>query len=272
MATLPPELLCLITSQVTVDFVYYPEYRFGRHDMGTIRSLRLASRAFSVFASERLFAEVVLFFTESSHAKMTAIAQHPIYSKHVRSLKICPKPIFGPLLNRDEFGRWLRNQRSLVDRNGWFLARVPPAERPHISASMADYHHGQYSSLYQEQERLFANAGSLLLTAVSRFSRLENVKAGPSTHLSPYSVPPLWDVRVRDGWQDAACHYQLDLDHSIMVLKALSQGQAMAGSRLDISEMFHLLNARIMDLPESETSAQIEELVTNLKTDLDKHF
>ena len=92
MATLPPELLGLITSQVTFDFVYYPEDRFSRHDMGTLRSLRLASQAFSIFASERLFPEVVLFFTKSSHAKMTAIAQHPIYSKYVRSLKICPSP------------------------------------------------------------------------------------------------------------------------------------------------------------------------------------
>lgn len=266
MATLPPELLCLITSQLTFDFVYYPQYHVGRRDMGTLRSLRLASQALSVFASERIFAEVVLFFTESSHAKMTAIAQHPIYSKYVRSLKICPKPIFGPLLNRDEFGSWLRTERSLVDYDGWFLERVQPAKRPHISATVADYHYGQYSSLYKEQERLFSNAGSLLMTAVSRFSRLEKVKAGPCTHLTPYSVPSLLDVRVRDGWQDGMCLYQLDLDHSIMVLTALSQGQIMAGSRLDISEMFHLINAMIMDLPESAHSAQIEKLVTDIKT------
>lgn len=266
MAKLPPELLCLITSQVTFDFVQNPEHRRGRHDMGTLRSLRLASQTLSVFASERLFAEVVLFFTEASHAKMTAIAQHPIYSKYVRSLIICPKPISGPLLSRYEFRSWLRAERSLVDVAGVFHDRVRPADRGHISTTVADYHYGQYSSLYEEQERLLSNAGSLLLTAVSRFSSLEKVKAGPCTHLTPYSVSSLLDVRLRDGWQDGMGIYQLDLDHSIMVLKALCQGQTMAGSPLDIGEMFHLINAMIMDLPESEISTQIEELVTNVKT------
>ena len=72
--------------------------------------------------------------------------------------------------------------------------------------------------------------------------------------------------RVRDGWQDAASLYQLDLNHSIMILAALSQGQTIAGSRLDIGEMFHLIKAMIIDLPESANSAQIERLFADVKT------
>lgn len=266
MATLPPELLRHITSEVTFDLVYHPEYRASRYDMGTLRSLRLASQTFSIIASEHLFAEVVLFFTKSSHEKMTAIAQHPIYSKYVRSLKISPKAIFGPLLDRDAFGRWLRAERSLIRGNGWFLQYVDPAKRPHISPTVADYHYGQYSSLYKEQEMLYASAGSLLLNAVSRFPRLENVKSGICTRLTPYSVPSSLDISFRGHWQDVVGLYQFDLDHSIMILTALSQGQTMAGSRLDIGEMFNLINALIMDLPESENSAKIENLVTGVKT------
>ena len=169
-------------------------------------------------------------------------------------------------MNRDEFGSWLRAERSLVEFDGWFLECEQPAKQPHISATVADYHYGQYSSLYEEQERLFSKAGNVLLTAVSRSSRLERVKAGPCTHLTPYSVPSLLDVRVRDGWQDGMGLYQLDLDHSIMVLTALSQGQTMAGSRLDISKMFHLFDAMIMGLPGSANSAQIENFIPDVKS------
>ena len=130
---------------------------------------------------------------------------------------------------------------------------------------MADYHYAQYVSLHIEQQQLFANAGSLLLTAVSRFSRIEKVKAGPSAGTTPYSIPFDWDVRIRDGWQDGMRLYQIDLEHSIMVLTALYRAQTMAGSPPDISGMFHLVNAMIMDLPKSENSLQIEKLITDVK-------
>ena len=114
MAFLAPELVHLIISHVARS--YLPTHKPGvlRKDLGTLRSLRLANQNLCKVASEYLFEELTLYFTEASHAKMIAIAKHPFYSACVRSIEIAPKAIFGPFLDRDAFWEWFTGERPLV--------------------------------------------------------------------------------------------------------------------------------------------------------------
>lgn len=266
MATLAPELLHLIVSQVALSYVQYPEQGLLRKDLGTLRSLRLANRNLCRVASEYLFEELTLYFTEASHAKMMAIAKHPNYSACVRSMGISPKAIFGSFLDRDAFGQWFHQARSLVRcdaySEGYFYIPERMAYLQMKDGSVVDLHHAEYTSLYKKQEQLFVKAGDFLKTAIGCFSRLELVESSVRTPPTAYSVPSTDDACISDLWQDSACLYKYDLDHSAMILTAVSQGRSLAATQFDFSELFCKMDTMVMDLPDS---GQIQRLVPDSK-------
>lgn len=269
MATLAPELLHLIVSQVAQNYVYYPDEKCLRKDLGTLRSLRLANQELCNVASEYLFEEVTLYFTEASHTKLMAIAQHPTYSACVRTIGIAPKAIFGPYLDRHEFGQWFNHERSLVMSDGYsegcFMKPHRMSYLPIGESKVIDFHHAKYTSLYRKQEQLLVKAGNLLKIAVGCFSRLEQVESSVRTPSTSYSVPSTNDAFISDIWQESACLHKYDVEHSVMILTAVSQGRSFAGTQIDISQIFYKMDTMVMDVQDPVASGHIQELVADVE-------
>lgn len=268
MAILAPELLHIIVSQVALEYVYYPDQGVLKKDIGTLRSLRLACRKLCEVTSEYLFEEVTLYFTEASHAKMLALAQHPTYSTYVRSIGIAPKAISGPFLDRNAFGQWFHHARPLVLDDNWDGFFGLPARMSYLptkEARVIDFHHAQYTSLYEKQEQLSGKAEEFLKTAIGCFSRLEKVESSVRTPPTAYSVPSTNDAFISDVWQGCACLYKYDLNHGAMILAAVSQGRSLAGTQVEIGDLFYKLDTMVMDLLDPVAFGQIQSLVADSK-------
>ena len=269
MTHLPSEILHLIISQVALSRNYNREEKTYHKDLNTLRSLRLASQQLSEVASEYLFEELILFFTEASYAKMMAVARHPTYSSYVQSLGISPKAIFGPFLDKEAFGKWLCGERWYIIGDDYRIGRplciqelleCSPMER----FGIVDCHHAQYTSLYNKQERLSDKAGDLLKTAVCCFSRLEKVTSAVRTPETVYdSFTKV--ASTRRLWQEAACFIVYDLDYSAMILTAASQFRSVAGTQIDISDAFCEMDNMVMVLPEFTSSDQTKAFFASVK-------
>ena len=268
MANLPTEVLDLIVSQVALELLWNPKKRSLDQDRETLRSLRLASRRFLQEASAHLFEDITLYFTEASHAKMMAISQHPEYRMCVRTVGISPKAIFGPFLDRDAFGQWIHQAMTLLmsadNSEGYF--HIPQNRIYLLTKGMAiDLHYSNYLSLYRKQEQLFGKAGSLLKTAISCFPRLEEVCPSIRTPPTTYSFASTDDAFVSDIWQDSVFLHKYDLDHSVMILTAVSQGRSLATTQLNMGQFFYKVDTLVMDLQDPVASGQIQKLVADSK-------
>ena len=198
-----------------------------------------------------------------------AIAQHPTYSTCVRTIGIAPKAIFGPYLDRIEFGNWFRHERSLVMGDGYFEGCFM---KPHRMAylrtghpSVIDFHHAEYKSLYRKQKDLFAKAGDLLKMAIGCFSRLERVESSVRTGPTAYRVPSTDDAFISDIWQRSACLHKYDLKHSTMILTAVSQGRSLAATQIDISQIFYKMDTMVMFARGPVARGQIQDLIADVK-------
>lgn len=268
MATLPPELLRLIVSQVALSYLYYPDTNQYKKDLGTLRALRLANYSLSSLASCHLFEEVTVYFTEASHAKMMAIARHPTYSLCVRSLLIGPRAIFGPYLDRDDFGLWVDDARPLAEKKGssvgWLSLGPPRKECVHMKeAQVIDFHHAEYTSFYEKQEQLLKNAGDYLKTAIIRFSCLEEVGPSTRTPRMACSVPSTDDHFMAEQLLNPVSLNVYDVDHAAIILRAVSLGQDVARTSIDIGRMFSVMDTMIINRP--NLRKHIEILVPNVR-------
>ena len=254
MDSLSREILRLIVSQVALSYVYCPDMDQHKKDIGTLRALRLTNTNLSKIASEYLFEDVTLYFTEASHAKMMAIAQHPFYSSCVRSLGIAPQAIFGTYLDGDAFKQRSHLMRGMLTAGGRSMGffDIP-------------YHHAGYTSLYKQEERLLDKAGDLLKTAFGRFSRLEEVRFTARAPCTVVSIPPTDDAFIRFMWQDRATKNCYDLEHSAMILTAVSHGRSLAVTRFLNSTAFYAIDTMAIDFPEIVFSEQLQRLVMDTK-------
>ena len=219
-------------------------------------------------ASTYLFEDITLYFTEASHAKMMAISQHPDYRMCVRTVGISPKAIFGPLLDRDEFGQWIRNERPLVMSAGYShgYMQIPKHMFYLFNEGMAiDFHYSEYVSLYRKQQQLSGKAGSLLKTAISCFPRLREVWPSVRPPLTTYCPPCTDEAFVSEIWQASACLYKYDLDHSVMILTAVSQGRSLATTQLEMGQFFYKLDTLVMGLQDAVAGGKIQKLVAGSK-------
>ena len=268
MANLPTEVLDLIVSQVALEKRWDPKGKSFKKDLDTLRSLRLASRRLLQVASAYLFEDITLYFTEASHAKMMAISQHPGYRMCVRTVGISPKAIFGQLLDRDSFEQWIHKGRPLVMSGDHFegYIRIPQHMTYLFKKEMAiDFHYSEYVSLYRKQEQRFGKAGSLLKTAISCFPRLEEVCPSVRTPPTTYTLASTDDAFVSDIWQNSACRYKYDLDHTVMILTAVFQGRSLATTQLNMGHFFYKLDTLVMDLQDPVACGQIQKLVADSK-------
>ena len=268
MSTLPTELLRLIVSQVTLSYVHYPNAENHKRDISTLKSIRLANWELSQLASVYLFEELTLYFTEASHAKMMAIAQHLTYSSYVRSLRIAPKAIPGPLSDRDAFVEWFNQTRPRLTERGYDIVSLLVSQRTtrvlENDAGSIDFHYAEYKSLYKKQEQLSDKAGNLLKTAIGCFKRLEEVGFTMDIPRMEYSVPSA-DAAISELLQDCACRYGYDFDQSVLILRAAFHGRSFAGAPIDISKVLYNMDTMVIDLSNPVTSEPIQRLVTNAK-------
>ena len=132
-------------------------------------------------------------------------------------------------------------------------------------SSVIDFHHAEYTSLYRKQEKLFVKAGDLLKTAIGYFSRLEQVESSVRTPPTAYSIPSTDDTFISDIWQRNACFHQYDLDHSVMILTAVSQGRSLAATQIGVSQIFYKMDTMVMDARDPITFGQIQRLAADVE-------
>lgn len=257
MALLTSYLLHRIIAQGALHYLFNPVQRCFKKDLGTLRSLRLANRELCHVASQYLFEELTLYFTEASHVKMMAIAQHPTYRAYPRLLCISSKPICGPYLYRDAFRQWFRGYCFIPQHMSYLRGKKSGA---------IDFHHGAYTSMYNDQERLLPKAGDFLKTAIGCFPRLERVGSSVRPPRSAYSVPSTDDAFISDFWQDSAYLLKFDLDHAAMIVTAVSRGRSLAATHIEVGDLFCEMDTMVLDLPDPVASWQIRSLVADTKT------
>jgi hypothetical protein len=69
------------------------EFLLGDRDQASITSLRLVCRGFGIIGLEYILPRMSIFLTEASYDRLKQVSEHPILSKHVRSLFLCRDPI-----------------------------------------------------------------------------------------------------------------------------------------------------------------------------------
>lgn len=259
--------------------------------LATLKSLRLCNKKLAVTTAEFVFEEVVLHFTEKSHARLDAVSQHP-YRNHVRVLQIVPKFISGPLLLKKGFGRWLRGQRTLMDNGLISYANQDypgPLIMPgcvKISRKAIDFHYKEYVSLHVRQQELFATAEGILQAAIGRLPQLKRVESGlywdwsrrrPDISADDFESSPGWfwqfqrpDVSPKDDtidnvWKAGACQTNFDMDQGMMILRAIANGRATSGAQIDAGPLFRDLNIMVTQIADPKEKALVNTLMADTK-------
>lgn len=265
--------------------------------LATLKSLRLSNKKLAMTTAEFLFEEVLLHFTERSHAKLEAISQHT-YKDYVRVIHIVPKTISGPLLQKKEFGQWLRGRRTLIDNERIeYTARGYPGPlvMPNgvkISRKVINFQYKEYSSLQARQRKLFATAEGVLQAAIGRLPQLKRVESGlywdwdrRRLDIPPDDFEPRhgwgWllkrpDISPRDDiidivWKAGACQTNFDMDQGAMILRAVARGRITSGARIDAGPLFRDLNIMVMQFVDPKEQAVVNTLMADT-THLDFHL
>ncbi|CAF9940149.1 hypothetical protein IMSHALPRED_001770 [Imshaugia aleurites] len=267
------------------------EPRMTVNRLATLKSLRLCNKKLAAMTAEFVFEEVLLHFTEGSHAKLAAISQHS-YRNHVRVLQIVPKAISGPLLQKKEFGRWLRGKRTLIDNPIVSYAgqdHSGPLIMPDcvkLSRKAINFHYKEYSSLHAEQQKLFTTAQDILQAAIGRLPQLKRVESGlywdwsrrrPDIPPNDFELHPgrCWhfkrlDISPRDDtidrvWKAGARQTNFDNDQGTMILRAIAHGRAISGAPIDAGPLFRDLSKQVMQIANPHEKALINTLMAHTK-------
>ena len=205
-----------------------------------IRSLRFVDKRVSLIASEYLFREVLLSFHAPSYQKMVAIAQHPTYRTLVRRLRISPKAIPSPLLDRQQFEDWLHGERNLLGDPR--LSYVNGGYYPHVRREVIweqmpphldDAYH-EYKQTYLDQVKFQPNAEAMLQSSICQFARLTHILSGVHWHHHGqfgWQLGP-WHDCCRDlglhplnhAWKEGVALQVFDMEQAKSVLKAVVRG------------------------------------------------
>ena len=253
----------------------------GPKDSKNIRSLRFVNKRLSLIASEYLFEKVLLNFHAASYQKMVAIAQHPIYRAHVRRLRIKPKAIPGPLLDRQQFENWLHGERNLLGdqrlsyvNGGYYLhvrRDVWEQMSPHLDDAYYDYKH-----VYMDQVKFQPNAEAMLQSSICRFAGLTHVTSGVHWphHGQSWWHAALWRDCCRDrgvhslthAWKNGVAPQFFDMDQAKSVLKAVIRGQARSGAQIDITSLLQDCDTRVVDFgTDSRGDYLLQDLTANIR-------
>ena len=266
-----------------------PTMRVNR--LATLKSLRLCNKKLAVMTAEYIFEEVLLHYTEESHAKLEAISQHD-YRRFVRVLHLVPKAISGPRLQKKEFGRWLRGKRTLIDNalvsyaGQDYAGPLSILDYVKISRKAINFHYKEYSSLHADQRKLFATAEGVLQAAIGRLPQLKRVESGlywdwsrrrPDIPPNDFELNPgrCWhfrrlDISPNDDtidriWKAGARQTNFDGDQGALVLRAVAHGRAISGARIDAGPLFRDLSKTAMRIANPTDQAAVNALMADTK-------
>jgi len=156
------------------------------NSLQTLNSLRLCNRKLESVASESLFEEIVLEFTETSHAKMAAVAQYPTRRKQVCELRTIPKAISGSLLNRWDTCYLHGGHEVNITRHFEHFYKYDGGVYSESTSDTSsgdslicypgkdafDTTYAEYEKAYQHQRKFCPKAKGLLQTAIGCFPNL----------------------------------------------------------------------------------------------------
>lgn len=257
----PTEVLRLIIAALKED--ENEENWLGPKDLPKIMSLRLVNKTLSLIASEYLFKEVLVNFDTASYGKMVAIAQHPNYRTHVRQLRISPKRIPSPLLDRQQFESWLHGDRNLLGdqrlshiNGGSFPLGIRDGSWeqmiPHLDGA-----YQEYKQTYLDQVKFQPKAEAMLQSSISQFTRLTHVFSGvhwphhdqPWRHGGPWhhccrhrGVQPL-----THAWEKGVALEVFDMDQAKSIFRAVARGQSRSGAQIDVTSLLQDYDTTIVD-------------------------
>ena len=280
MERCPTEILRLIIAMLVED--EHEEDSPGPKDFKNIRSLRFVDKRLSLIASEYLFREVLLSFHGASYQKMVAIAQHSTYRTHVRRLRISPKAIASPLLDRQQFGDWLHGERNLLGDphlshvNGGYYLHVRrdfiwEQMLPHLDDAYHDY-----KLIYLDQVEFQPNAEAMLQSSICQFTGLTHVISGVHWphHGQFWWHAGAWDHCCRGrgvhplthAWKEGVALQVFDMEQAKSVLKAVIRGQTHSGAQIDITSLLQDCDTRILDFGiDSCGHYLLQDLTTNIR-------
>ena len=195
---------------------------------------------------------------------MVAIAQHATYCTHVRRLRISPKCIPSPLLDKRQFGTWLHGDRNLLGDsrlshvNGGYF---PSVKRDVMWEQMIPHLDGayqEYKQTYLDQVEFQPKAEAMLQSSISQFARLTHVfscvnwphnnqfwrQGGPWHHCCRHrGVHPL-----THAWEKGVALEVFDMDQAESIFRAVARGQSRSDTQIDVTSLLQDCDTRIVDL------------------------
>lgn len=254
----------------------------GPKDLPKITSLRLVDKRLFLIASEHLFKEVLLNFHAVSYEKMVVIAQHPTYRTHVRRLRISPKRIPSPLLDRQQFETWLRGDRNLLGDprlsyvNGGYFPWVRRDVMWEQLIPQLDDAYQEYKQTHLDQVEFQPKAEAMLHSSISQFARLTHVFSGvhwPHHNQSRRHGGP-WHHCCRHrgvhhlthAWERGVALEVFDMDQAESIFKAVARGQSRSGAQIDVTSLLQDCDTRIVNLRTANgRSYLLQDLTANTK-------
>ncbi len=251
----------------------------------TLKSLRLCSKRLACRTAEFLFEETWVRFTEESYDRLEAISQHDTYRNYVRKLIIEPKTIRGSLLQRDEFEAWLRGSRRFIeDEYFWGVCNLGEPLRfltlpdtVKLTPAVIDFHYGCYSSLYARQRNLLIETEGMLQGAIGRFTHLNRLECMPRWYQWNWACrkraekSDTDEIAIDREWKLGARGRMLELDQSVIILRAVARGKHISGLSIDVGPLFAELDVMAIEIEDSEKRAEMHKLMADTK-ELIVHF
>lgn len=208
---------------------------------------------------------------------MKAIANKPMLSKHVRTIRIVPSDAPGPWLTTSAFEKRLADERTLLGRDSKHLDITRDRD------CMSEYvsHQGLYSLPHNARSEFLTTAEKILTNAVVSFFGLKRIVSGMGWPLFRYQG---WrterDDEPREGnaghLREAYASLNLDsekfedndvfdVQQKLMVLRAVERGRWHSRAEIDVSSMFWGFDAMIANVSDPDNLALVKQSVTNVK-------
>ncbi len=260
---MPPEILRFILLELAE--IEYVDYE-SAVPITDIKALRLSCRAFADLAPEYLFHDIWLYMEEDSLAKLKALADHPIYARMVRTLKIFPKLLSADLLVKEDYEMCAKDITFTGQgRETWGF---DIDGKRNLSQEQLDAGFVEYNKLHGQQVQAKTRADTLLQHALAAFTGLRAITAGFVDEILDDEIcfdhcSKIKDITRKtlmadrcDGWK-SGIH---DPEDAIMILKAIASSER-EGLSLSLYNDFGSYDTTLVDIRPCDLDASKKALL-----------